>query len=111
LNLVYIFSISFILFLIGLFSVLFFNDIIKQIISIQFILASSLINFLSFSQTLYDSSTIIIIFVLLSVFLIILFQFLIIIYLYLNFTKYDFKIVKFENSLFYFNLKEWMGEE
>lgn len=110
-NLVFIFYTSFILFIIGLFSILFFKSITAEIISIQFILASSLINFLSFSQILYDSSTIILIFVLLSVFLIILFQFIIIVYLYLNLNKPELRIVKFENNLFYFGLKEWIGEE
>jgi NADH:ubiquinone oxidoreductase subunit K len=111
LNLVFIFYTGFTLFIIGLFGVLFFKSITSQIISLQFIIVSSLVNFLSFSQILYESPTSILAFVLLSVFLIIIFQFSIIVYLYSGLNEPKLNRTEFEHSLFYFGIAEWLGEK
>lgn len=110
-NLVFIFYAGFALFIIGLFGVLFFKSITSQIISLQFIIVSSLINFLSFSQILYESPTSILAFVLLSVFLIIIFQFSIIAYLYSGLNEPKLSLTGFEHGLFYFGIAEWLGEK
>lgn len=110
-NLTFIFYISFALFIIGLFGVLFFKNITAAIISIQFIIVSSMINFLSFSQILYETATAVLAFVLLSIFLIIIFQFAIIVYLYSNLNEPKLGTTEFENNLFFFSLDEWLGEK
>lgn len=110
-NLVFIFYASFALFIIGLFGALFFKSTTAQIISFQFITVSSLVNFLSFSQILYESPTSILVFVLLSVFLIIIFQFCIILYLCSGLNEPKLKITELEYGLFYFGVAEWLGEK
>jgi NADH:ubiquinone oxidoreductase subunit K len=111
LNLVFIFYAGFALFIIGLFAVLFFKSITAQIMSVMFIMVSSLINFLSFSQILYESPASILAFVLLSVFLIIIFQFSIILYLYSGLNEPKLSMTQMKNSLFYFGIAEWLGEK
>jgi len=111
LNLVFIFYAGFSLFIIGLSGVLFFKSITSQIIALQFIIVSSLVNFLSFSQILYESPTSIIAFVLISVFLIIIFQFIIILYLYSGLNEPQSSTTKLEHGLFYFGIAEWLGEK
>ena len=110
-NLVFIFYASFTLFIIGLFGSLFFKSITAQIISVMFITVSSLINFLSFSQILYESPTSILAFVLLSVFLIIIFQFSIILYLYSGLNESKLRMTQLDYGLFYFGIAEWLGEK
>jgi NADH:ubiquinone oxidoreductase subunit K len=110
LNLVFIFYASFALFIIGLFGTLFFKSMTSQIISVQFIMVSSLVNFLSFSQILYESPTSIFAFVLLSVFLIIIFQFFIIVYLYSGLNEPKLNLTELEYGLFYFGIADWLGE-
>ena len=108
---VFIFYASFTLFIIGLFGSLFFKSITAQIISVQFIMVSSLVNFLSFSQILYESPTSILAFVLLSVFLIIIFQFSIILYLYSGLNEPKLRMTQLDYGLFYFGIAEWLGEK
>ena len=108
---VFIFYASFTLFIIGLFGSLFFKSITAQIISVIFITVSSLINFLSFSQILYESPTSILAFVLLSVFLIIIFQFSIILYLYSGLNEPKLRMTQLDYGLFYFGIAEWLGEK
>lgn len=108
---VFIFYASFTLFIIGLFGSLFFKSITAQIISVMFITVSSLINFLSFSQILYESPTSILAFVLLSVFLIIIFQFSIILYLYSGLNEPKLRMTQLDYGLFYFGIAEWLGEK
>ncbi len=107
----FIFYASFALFIIGLFGSLFFRNITSQLISFQFIMVSSLVNFLSFSQILYESPTSILVFVLLSVFLIIIFQFCIILYLYSSLNEPKLRMTEFDYGLFYFEIAEWLGEK
>ena len=108
---VFIFYASLALFIVGLFSSLFFKSITSQLISFQFIIVSSMINFLSFSQILYKSPATILVFVLISVFLIIIFQFCIILYLYSSLNESKLKLAESDCSLFYFGIPEWLGEK
>ncbi|MHB1346804.1 MAG: hypothetical protein ACYCXK_04860 [Candidatus Humimicrobiaceae bacterium] len=110
-NLVFIFYASLALFIVGLFGSLFFKSITSQLISFQFIIASSMINFLSFSQILFESQISILVFVLLSVFLIIIFQFCIILYLYSSLNEPKLKLAEPDCSLFHFGIPEWLGEK
>ncbi|MCE5329409.1 hypothetical protein LLG07_03620 [bacterium] len=110
-NLAFIFYISFALFVIGLFGAVYFKSITAIIISVQFIAVSAVINFLSFSQILYENSASLLSFVIISVFLILIFQFVIIFYLYSNLNNPKIGKVEFENNLFYFNREEWLGEK
>lgn len=80
-------------------------------VSAQFIAVSSVINFLSFSQILYENSVPILSFVIISMFLILIFQFVIIFYLYSSLNYIKTAKVEFENNLFYFTMEEWLGEK
>ncbi len=77
----------------------------------MFITASAVINFLSFSQILYENSAPALSFVIISVFLILIFQFTIIFYLYSNLNNPETGRFEFENNLFYFKIEEWLGEK
>jgi len=111
LNLAFIFYISFVLFIIGLFGAAYFKNIAAIIIAVQFIIVSAIINFLSFAQVLYENSASLLSFVIISVFLIFIFQFVIIFYLYSNLSNPGIGKIEFENNLFYFNIEEWLGEK
>jgi NADH:ubiquinone oxidoreductase subunit K len=111
LNLVFIFYAGFALFITGLFGVMHFKSRTLQLISVQLIIVSSIVNFLSFSQILYESPTSIIVFVLISVFLIIIFQFCIVFYVYSGLNEKKSRINESGNGLFYFGLEEWLGDK
>ncbi|MCL4378824.1 MAG: hypothetical protein M1409_10710 [Actinobacteria bacterium] len=90
---------------------LYFKNITAIIVAAQFIIISSVVNFLSFSQILYEASAANISFVILTFLLIFIFQFTIIFYLHSNLNDLKTANTGFENNLFYFGIEEWLGEK
>jgi len=115
LSLQFIFYFSFLLFLLGLFGVLYSRDIISILISFQFIIISSGINFISFSYFLYQGSAWSNVFVFLGMISIYLLMFCIIFYSYLSFNKLDGNLdsrnVLRDFKLFELDWSNWWGED
>ncbi|MDD3520636.1 MAG: hypothetical protein PHU65_05285 [Actinomycetota bacterium] len=110
-NITFIFFSSSLLFLIGVFASLFFKNISRIIVSLQFILTAAIINFLGFSQILYGTSVWAVTFVFIAVITIFLFQYVIIFYLKSNMYQYKTDKLDFSTNLYYFKIKEWLGDE
>jgi len=108
-NITYIYYLSSLLFLIGVIGALLFKTFSRILISLQFIILASIINFLSFSQALYESPAWAILFVLFSALLLFLFESAIIFYFYLNMSEDKFGKFDLSENLYYFNIKDWLG--
>jgi NADH:ubiquinone oxidoreductase subunit K len=107
-NITYIYYLSSLLFLIGVIGALFFETFSRILISLQFIMLASIINFLSFSQTLYENPVWAVLFVLFSTLLLFLFESAIVFYFYLNVSEAKFGKFDLNKNLYYFNIKDWL---
>lgn len=110
-DITFIFYSGSLLFLIGVFAALFFNEISKILISLQFILTAAVINFLGFSQILYGTSVWAVTFVFIAVAVIFLFQYVIVFYLKANIYHYKTDKLNYSSSLYYFKTSDWLGDE
>ena len=114
-SLEFVFYFSFLLFLLGLFGLLYSSDIVSILISFQFIIISSVINFISFSYFLYQDSVWANIFVFLGMISIYLLMFCIIFYSYLSFNNLngdlDSRNVLRDFKLFKLDRSDWWGED
>jgi NADH:ubiquinone oxidoreductase subunit K len=110
-DITFIFLSSLTLFLIGVFSSLFFKNISRIIISLQLIFTAAIINFLGFSQILYGTSIWAVTFMLISVITIFLFQYMIIFYLKSNIYQYKTDKLDFSSGLYNFKINDWLGDD
>lgn len=102
---------SFLLFLLGVFGILYSNSIVSLLISFQFIITSSGINFLSFSQFLYQNSVWDKIFIFSGMVSLYVFMFCIIFYSYSSFKYLDNEVNLGRFKLFEMNLSSWWGDD
>lgn len=109
-NIQIIIYISFLMFILGLFGVLYSKDIVSILISLQFIIMSGGINFISFSQTVYQAPLRGMIFVFMAFITIYLFLFAFIFYIYINLTHFDSESLLKDFVLFKLNIRDWWGD-
>ena len=109
-NIQIIIYISFLMFILGLFGVLYSKDIVSILISLQFIIMSGGINFISFSQTVYQDPLRGMIFVFMAFITIYLFLFAFIFYIYINLTHFDSESLLKDFVLFKLNKRDWWGD-
>lgn len=102
---------SFLLFLLGIFGTFYSHDMVSLIISFQIIIISSVVNFLSFSQFLYQISVWDKVFILLGISVIYIFGFFIVFYSYSNINYINKMDVLKNFRLFELNLSSWWGED
>src|SRR4030066_1332027 len=110
-NFQFIIYFSLLVFLMGIFGIFYSRDNISVFISFQFIIISAVINFLSFSQFLYQSSLwdeIFIIFVIASIYFL---MFCIISYFYLKLDLLDKKALSRDFFIFKVERHNWCGED
>jgi NADH:ubiquinone oxidoreductase subunit K len=99
------------LLLIGVFGILYSKDIVSIFVSMQLIIISGVMNFLVFSQFLYQRSLWDKIFIILGVTIIYLVMFCLVYYLYLN--KDELSRETLYNNFKFFKIKksDWWGED
>ncbi len=102
---------SFILFLLSFFGLIFIKGFARVVISLQVLIFSGIINFLSFSFILYQGSFWDKIFLMLG--LVCLYLFLFCIIFYAHFKAKDNEILKYFNKLNFFETgrSSWWGED
>jgi len=114
-SLQFVFCFSFLLFLLGLFGVLYRVDIVSILISLQFIVISSMVNFLSFSYFLYQDATWAIVFIFLGIIPLYLLMFCMVFYSYSSFNNLssnpDNISVVNNFRLFELSKSDWWGED
>ncbi len=99
------------LLLIGIFGILYSKDIVSIFVSMQLIIISGVMNFLVFSQFLYQRSLWDKIFIILGVTIIYFVMFCLVYYLYLN--KDELSRETLYNNFKFFKIKksDWWGED
>jgi len=102
---------SLLVFLMGIFGIFYSRDIISVLISFQFILISAVINFLGFSQFLYQSSLWDEIFIIFGIASIYFLMFCVISYFYLKLDLLDRKVLNRDFKLFKVERHDWCGED
>jgi NADH:ubiquinone oxidoreductase subunit K len=109
-NFQFIIYFSLLVFLMGIFGIFYSRDIISVFISFQFILISAVINFLSFSQFLYQSSLWDEIFIVFGIASMYFLMFCIISYFYLKLDLLDRKALDRDFFMFKVERHDWWGE-
>jgi len=99
------------LLLIGIFGIFYSEDIISVFISLQFIITSASLNFLSFSRFLYQRSLWDKIFVISGVTIIYFLMFCLVYYLYLNQEVLGKRKLYKEFKIFKISISDWWGED
>ncbi|HEY4662858.1 MAG TPA: hypothetical protein VIH07_04185 [Candidatus Humimicrobiaceae bacterium] len=110
-NFQFIIYFSLLVFLMGIFGIFYNRDIISVFISFQFIIISAVINFLSFSQFLYQSSLWDEIFIIFGIASIYFLMFCIICYFYLKLDLLDREALNRDFILFKVVRHDWCGED
>jgi len=110
-NFQFIIYFNFLLFLIGVFGIFYSKNIISLFVSYQFIIISAVINFLSFSQFLYQRSLLGAIFIIFGITSIYFLMFCIIYYIYLKLDPLDKEMFYREFRLFKITRSDWWGED
>jgi len=114
-SLQFVFCFSFLLFLLGLFGVLYRGDIVSLLISLQFIIISSMVNFLSFSYFLYQDTTWAVVFIFLGMVPLYLLVFCMVFYSYSSFNNLSSNLgnISIVNNfrLFELSKSDWWGED
>lgn len=110
-NLQLIVYFNFLLFLAGIFGILYGRDIITLFASYQFIIASAIINFLSFSNFLYTHSLQADIFIISGVITIYFLMFCLVYYIYMQFNMPEKRILYENYKLFQITRSDWWGED
>ncbi len=110
-NFQFIIYFNLLLFLMGLFGICYSKDIVSVFISYQFIIISAVINFLSFSQFLYQSSLWDKIFIIFGITSVYFLMFCIIYYIYLKLDVLDKETLYRDFKLFRITRSDWCGED
>ncbi len=110
-NFQFIIYFNFLLFLMGVFGIFYSRDIISVFISYQFIIISAVINFLNFSQFLYQSSLWDKIFIIFGITSLYFLMFCIIYYIYLKLDILDKEALYRDFKLFKITRSDWWGED
>lgn len=110
-NFQYIIYFDFLLFLMGVFGICYSSDIVSVFISYQFIIISAIINFLSFSQFLYQGSLWDKIFIIFGITSIYFLMFCIIYHIYLKLDILDKEVLYKDFKLFRIVSSDWWGED
>src|SRR3972149_8804284 len=110
-NFQFIIYFNFFLFLMGVFGIFYSRDIISVFISYQFIIISAVINFLNFSQFLYQSSLWDKIFIIFGITSLYFLMFCIIYYIYLKLDILDKEALYRDFKLFKITRSDWWGED
>ena len=112
-NFQFIVFFNFLIFLMGVFGIFYSKDIISVFVSFQFIIISAVINFLNFSQFLYQSSLWGEIFVILGITSIYFLMFCIVyhVHIYLKMDSLDREALFREFKLFKITKSDWWGED
>ena len=110
-NFQFIIYFNFLLFLMGVFGIFYSKNIISVFVSYQFIIISATINFLSFSQFLYQRSLWGGIFIIFGITSIYFLMFCIINYIYLKLDPLDKEMLYREFRLFKITRSDWWGED
>ena len=110
-NFQFIIYFNFLVFLMGVFGIFYSMDIISVFISYQFIIISAVINFLSFSQFLYQSSLWDKIFIIFGITSLYFLMFSIIYYFYLRLDILDKEALRRDFKLFKITRHDWWGED
>lgn len=110
-NFQFIIYFNFLLFLMGVFGIFYSKNIISAFVSYQFIIISATINFLSFSQFLYQRSLWGGIFIIFGIASIYFLMFCIICYIYLKLDLLDKEMLYREFRLFKITRSDWWGED
>lgn len=110
-NIQIIITISFIMFILGLFGILYAKDIVSVLIASQFIIMSGGVNFISFSQTVYQAPLRGMLFVFLAFMTLYLFLFALVFYLYIHLTHFDSESLLKDFMLYKLNIRDWWGDE
>jgi len=95
------------MFVLGLFGALYSKDIVSIFISLQFIIMSSGINFISFSQTVYQAPLRGMLFVFLAFITIYLFLFALLFYIYINIAHFDSESLLKDFMVYKIDKKDW----
>ena len=110
-NFQFIIYFNFLLFLMGVFGIFYSKNIISVFVSYQFIIISAIINFLSFSQFLYQRSLWSGIFIIFGITTIYFLMFCIIYYIYLKLDPLDKEMLYREFRLLKIIRSDWWGED
>lgn len=102
---------SLLIFLMGVFGLFYSSDIISIFISFQLILISAVLNFLSFSQFLYQSSLWDKTFIIFGIISIYFLMFSVIYYFYIKLDILDKEALHREFKLFKITRRDWYGED
>jgi len=102
---------SFILFLLGIFGVLYKKDFVSSMVSFQLIIFSAVINFLGFSHFIYQASTFDKVFILIGIIVLELYAFSI---LYYKYSSRTYKLTvagEEDHRVFVFCKSDWWGDD